>query len=253
MTQKEELETILTLLRKYHLPISPILEFSIKEKLGELGNDEKSYSELSGEDIISVILSKIEDLFFDRKNSFSCVINYTPENGLTISPSGNNQRRQPSRKFLSPTPKIPTLNVLDQSVVCVKNVDWSTFEYGFAVERSYHDAIFQAVGRRIERGTSVPVSIIYGDEVYSVNIGNADVAKTNFDTIRVMYRGKYNHLGITLKQQFPALYSYIKNFKESNPGQRRCAIPPELQRFLVLKQTSEKYIFRLTVQKNDSV
>ena len=249
MTQKEELETILTLLRKYHLPISPILEFSIKEKLGELGNDEKSYSELSGEDIISVILSKIEDLFFDRKNSFSCVINYTPENGLTISPSGNNQRRQPSRKFLSHTPKIPTLNVLDQSVVCVKYVDWSTFEYGFAVERSYHDAIFQAVGRRIERGTSVPVSIIYGDEVY-----RACIDATSAGAIRVLYR-KTNgvYLGITLKQQFPALYSYIKNFKECNPGQSRYTIPPELQRFLVLKQTSEKYIFRLTVQKNDSV
>ena len=143
--------------------------------------------------------------------------------------------------------------MLDQSVVCVKNVDWSTFEYGFAVERSYHDAIFQAVGRRIERGTSVPISIIYDDEIYEASIGNADVTIANSDTIRVMYKGKYNHLGITMKQQFPALYAYIKNFKERYPGKRRCVIPPELQRFLVLKQTSERYLFRLEIRKNDSV
>lgn len=42
MTPIEELNTILTLLRKYNLPISPILEYAINEKKEELGLDTNS-------------------------------------------------------------------------------------------------------------------------------------------------------------------------------------------------------------------
>ena len=42
MKEKEELELILNLMKKYNLPLSPILEYAIKEKLEEYPNDEKS-------------------------------------------------------------------------------------------------------------------------------------------------------------------------------------------------------------------
>ena len=41
MTTKEELELILDLMRKYNLPLSPILEYAIKEKIEEYPNDEQ--------------------------------------------------------------------------------------------------------------------------------------------------------------------------------------------------------------------
>lgn len=41
MTTKEELELILDLMRKYNLPLSPILEYAIKEKMEEYPNDEQ--------------------------------------------------------------------------------------------------------------------------------------------------------------------------------------------------------------------
>lgn len=40
MTQKEELELILKLIEKYDLPLSPILEYAIKEKIGEVPKEE---------------------------------------------------------------------------------------------------------------------------------------------------------------------------------------------------------------------
>ena len=35
MKEREELELILNLIRKYNLPLSPILEYAIKEKMEE--------------------------------------------------------------------------------------------------------------------------------------------------------------------------------------------------------------------------
>ncbi len=42
MKEREELELILNLIRKYNLPLSPILEYSIKEKMEEYPSDEQS-------------------------------------------------------------------------------------------------------------------------------------------------------------------------------------------------------------------
>lgn len=41
MKEREELELILNLMRKYNLPLSPILEYAIKEKMEEYPNDEQ--------------------------------------------------------------------------------------------------------------------------------------------------------------------------------------------------------------------
>lgn len=41
MKEREELELILNLIRKYNLPLSPILEYAIKEKMEEYPNDEQ--------------------------------------------------------------------------------------------------------------------------------------------------------------------------------------------------------------------
>ena len=45
MTNRQELELILTLIKKYHLPISPILEYAIKEKMEEYPEEKESIEE----------------------------------------------------------------------------------------------------------------------------------------------------------------------------------------------------------------
>lgn len=60
MKEREELELILNLIRKYNLPLSPILEYAIKEKMEENTNEEQPTT--SGNDEISekdtVVLNK---------------------------------------------------------------------------------------------------------------------------------------------------------------------------------------------------
>lgn len=68
MKEREELELILNLMRKYNLPLSPILEYAIKEKMEEYPNDEQPTTsdndEITGKDIIASnkkMISKIPD------------------------------------------------------------------------------------------------------------------------------------------------------------------------------------------------
>ena len=42
MKEREELELILNLMRKYNLPLSPILEYAIQEKMEEFPAEEQS-------------------------------------------------------------------------------------------------------------------------------------------------------------------------------------------------------------------
>lgn len=45
MTNRQELQLILTLIKKYHLPISPILEYAINEKMEEYPEEKESVKE----------------------------------------------------------------------------------------------------------------------------------------------------------------------------------------------------------------
>ena len=45
MKEREELELILNLIRKYNLPLSPILEYAIKEKMEEYPETSTAYDE----------------------------------------------------------------------------------------------------------------------------------------------------------------------------------------------------------------
>ena len=58
MKEREELELILNLMRKYNLPLSPILEYAIKEKMEEYPEtntadfEEESFSENNTNEIV---------------------------------------------------------------------------------------------------------------------------------------------------------------------------------------------------------
>ena len=51
MKERDELELILTLIGKYSLPLSPILEYAIKEKIEEFGSGEADYTESKAEEV----------------------------------------------------------------------------------------------------------------------------------------------------------------------------------------------------------
>ena len=83
MTEREELENILKLIKKYNLPLSPILEYAIMEKIEEypepmvinaqddFQGDNKILSSLETSNIEQVGLSQIEDEQFPMIKGYS--------------------------------------------------------------------------------------------------------------------------------------------------------------------------------------
>ena len=78
MTSKEELELILKLIRKYELPLSPILEYAVKEKMEEYPEtdattfDEVVESVSSIEDVeTTTVNDKEEESYFDEEETSS--------------------------------------------------------------------------------------------------------------------------------------------------------------------------------------
>ena len=50
MNEREELELILSLMRKYNLPLSPILEYAIKEKIEEYPEPNENHKDIKAID-----------------------------------------------------------------------------------------------------------------------------------------------------------------------------------------------------------
>ena len=68
MNTKEELNLILTLLRKHNLPLSPILEYAINEKIDECSGEESHDGSINDEEMLQVE-KEHGDLFGERKET----------------------------------------------------------------------------------------------------------------------------------------------------------------------------------------
>lgn len=115
-------------------------------------------------------------------------------------------------------------------------IDWSPFEYGFTIDKVYHEPIFKNEGLYIARGTGIDIKIHFGEEIFDAKITNADCQGRKGDTIRLLYKGKSNNLGEKLKTVVPEIYSYIKNFKEQFGGRKQCPLPSHLKKTLLFKR-----------------
>ena len=138
--------------------------------------------------------------------------------------------------------------VPDDEVVFSHVIDWSPFEYGFTIDKKYHDAIFNSIGRYIPRGTGVDVFIIFEDDKYEARITNADCQGRKGDTVRLLYKGKYNSLGAKLKTAVPEIYSYIRCFKEQYGGRKQCDLPNEFKKNLIFKQGNQSGYYYMYIK-----
>lgn len=117
-------------------------------------------------------------------------------------------------------------------------IDWSPFEYGFTIDKKYHEAIFQTVGHYIYRGCGVDIKVLYDGAYYDAKITNANCKGRKGDTIRLLYRNKESNLGTRLKSVVPEIYLYIKEFKDLYGGRKQCILPNYLHKLLIFKRTN---------------
>lgn len=238
MNQIEELKSIGKIIQKYNLPMSPILEYAINEKCEALESCSIAQENFSENEVIQRIREQIQSVVSGYNSELTLFVDYDPSKGLVV-------RKQ------RPINEVDDISVVydnESDVILTHPVDWSPFEYGFTIDKKFHEAIFKAVGKYIPRGSGVDVKIVFHGIVFDAKITNADCQGRKGDTIRLLYKGKNNTLGSYLKEVLPEIYNYIKGFKEKNGGRKQCPLPSDLRKLLIMKRTEVSETFNLLIE-----
>lgn len=238
MNQIDELKSVERILQKYNLPMSPILEYAITEKCEALAGCSVVQENITENDIVGRIREQIQSVVSGYDSTLTLLVDYDPCEGLIV-------RKQQSAVNIE---DFPETNYDESDVVLTHPVDWSPFEYGFTIDKKFHEAIFAAVGKYIPRGSGVDVKIVFQGKVFDAKITNADCQGRKGDTIRLLYKGKNNTLGSYLKEVLPDIYNYIKTFKEKNGGRKQCPLPSDLRKLLIMKRTEVRETFSLLIE-----
>lgn len=154
-----------------------------------------------------------------------------------------NQVNEEAELFEFPVTNLDVIN----DFVFSHPIDWSPFEYGFTIDKKYHDSIFRTLGQYIHRGSGVNIKIAFDKKEFEAKITNADCQGRKGDVIRLLYRSRYNNLGSHLKNVVPEIYSFIKTFKDLHGGRKQCVLPNNLRKHLVFKSSDVAGSFKMEI------
>lgn len=164
-----------------------------------------------------------------------------------LAPYRLSKKKVKANEVVIPKPFIKTASLEEKDIPIFHPLDWSPFEYGFTIEYKFHEAIFEAVGHYLQRGTGIDITLLFKGDRYDAKITNAN-RQVKGDTIRLLYRGKKNHLGMRLAQEFPEVYNYIKQFKEAHGGRAQCKLPIDLLRTIKMYKTDKNDVYRIEIE-----
>lgn len=153
MNTIEDLHTLVRLLAEFELPVSPILEYAIKNKEEELVAS-KEYIQERGSSTNKVefsnnnITKNTDDKFFyhDSKK--------TTKRTSLMNPSNDGHKIQ----------------YIDGPWLFKKQVDKSVLKQGLVIRSDKQDDFFNAMGHRMEPRTSENLFFMVGDDKYEVKI-----------------------------------------------------------------------------------
>lgn len=136
-----------------------------------------------------------------------------------------------------------------QEPILTHSLDWSPFEYGFTIDKKYHETLLKAIeGKDLPRGGIVPVVIEYDGEEFNAVIDHPDVKNRPDNIYRLLYRGK-RKIGDKLKENFPETYNYIKTLKDEHGGRFQVKLPDELKATITLFEKEPPTKFKFECKK----
>lgn len=237
MNQIEELKSLEKIIHKYNLPMSPILEYAITEKCEALANCQATQEVRTESVMIRQIQEELLSVISGYDSTLTLLVDYDPSKGLVV------RKHNPINLIEDSVEEYNS----ESGVIFTHPVDWSPFEYGFTIDKKFHEQLFAALGKYIPRGSGIDVKIIFHGKVFEAKITNADSQGRKGDTIRLLYKGKNNTLGTYLQDFLPEIYNYIKSFKEKNGGRKQCPLPTDMRKLLVMKRTEINDTFNLII------
>lgn len=147
--------------------------------------------------------------------------------------------------------------MITESYVYKKEVDWSLFNYGFAIPIE-HQVVFRRIaGRLLERGETERVHFYLNGKSYDASIHNNNIASrfgNRRDIVQVRYSAN-SDLAKELRGQFQRSYAYIDGLKKlQEPGSKKqIALPEEYKEYLAIYTTEDDDAYVLEVIAADDV
>lgn len=186
MGKLEDIQTLRRLLKEYRLPVSPILEYAIKNIEDEAGLADATHTP-DDSDVISV----------QRKASREIA----PE--VDKSVSDNNDEQSAAIEY--------------EGILMTKVADKSFMERGMTIPSVYHHAFYRACGKILTPGQSIKVWLVYDNETYGVSLINVSFSSERSETLQLLWRGNPK-ISEALQKNYPELYKQLSeknhDFKE---------------------------------------
>ena len=130
-----------------------------------------------------------------------------------------------------------------ESYVYKKEVDWSLFNYGFAIPLEHQVVFKQIADRFIERGESRTIRLYLNGKSYEAKLNNNNIDKKfgrHTDIVQVRY-GKNSEIVAELRGLFNRSFSYINGIKQMQEkgSKKHISLPEDYKEYLAVYTTED--------------
>ena len=131
-------------------------------------------------------------------------------------------------------------NISDEYVY-KKEVDWSLFNYGFAIPIEHQVVFSRVAGRFIKRGESKEITLYLNGKSYRAKLNNNSISKkfgNHADIVQVRYT-QNSDLAQALRSCFQRSFVYISKMKEMQEkgSKKHIPLPEEYKEYLAVYTT----------------
>lgn len=133
------------------------------------------------------------------------------------------------------------IETISDEYVYKKEVDWSLFNYGFAIPIEHQVVFSQVAGRFIGRGESKEITLYLNGRSYKAKLNNNRIDKkfgNHTDIVQIRYTAN-SDLAKALKGCFQRSYAYIKQMKElqEKGSKKHISLPDGCKEYLAVYTT----------------
>lgn len=129
-----------------------------------------------------------------------------------------------------------------------KQVDWSVLNQGLSIPVTLQDRVFHIINRDIKRGERIKIDILYGSNIYQVDLKNQTFDENKFSGHASLLQIRYNfgsEFCKMLRMVFRSSYDYMLIEKAKSSIKKQIKSPDSIKEFIAPYQTSQDNVFRL--------
>lgn len=135
------------------------------------------------------------------------------------------------------------INNISDEYVYKKEVDWSLFNYGFAIPIDHQVVFRQSAGRFIQRGESKEITLYLNGKSYKARLNNNRIDKKigpHADIVQIRYT-QNSDLAHALRGCFQRSYAYISKMKQMQEkgSKKHISLPAEYKEYLAVYTTED--------------